>query len=53
MAYCISGVVFYLKSTPASLERPIRDRYGNRQNRDFRQLLPLKIERPTARLKGP
>ena len=35
MAYCVSGEVFHLKSTPASLERPVRDRYGNRQNRVF------------------
>ena len=41
MAYCVSGEVFYLKSTPASLEPPVRDRYGNRQNRDFRPLLLL------------
>ena len=39
MAYCVSGVVFYLKSTLASLELPVRDRYGNQQNRDFRPLL--------------
>ena len=51
MAYCVSGVVFYRKSTPASLERPVRDRYGNRQNRHrgkivrrrARSLAPLKV----------
>ena len=42
MAYCVSGVVLYLESIdiPALLEHPVRDRYGNRQNRDFRQIYP-------------
>ena len=28
MAYCVSGMVFYLKSTPTSLEQPVRDKIG-------------------------
>ena len=39
MPYCVSEVVFYLESIPALLERPVRGRYGNRQNSDFRPLL--------------
>ena len=31
IAYCVSGVVFYPESIPASLEWPVRVRYGNRQ----------------------
>ena len=48
IAYCVSGVVFYPQSIPASLERPVRVRYGNQQNRDF-----ITFFRPTARLVGP
>ena len=48
MAYCVFRVVFYRRSTPASLERPVRYRYGIWQKSDFRSL-----ERPTARLVGP
>ena len=35
-AYCVSGVVFYPQSIPASLERPIRVMYGNQQQKNTR-----------------
>ena len=42
IAYCVFVVVFYPLSTPPPLERPVRFRYGNRQNRPrFRHHLLL------------
>ena len=47
-------MVFYPQSIPASLQRPVRGSYGNRQNRDFVILFFFFfLERPTARLVGP
>ena len=52
IAYCVSVVVFYPLSTPPPLERPVRFRYGNLQNRDF-VIIIFFFKRPTARLVDP
>ena len=53
IAYCVSGVVFYSQSIPASLQRPVRVSYGIRQNRDLSSSSSSSLKRPTARLVGP